>query len=211
MNEYISVINEMTFLKPGNVLEIGSRDGDNAVTLAQAFGIPMANVHAIECNPKALGLMRQKWPEINIHTQAIFNTNGKKVFYSIDPAVHGLVTAGQSSLIDRVDKKYDQYATQVTVDCITGRRFLETLGIDGFDLCKIDVEGASFEVLESFEDTLKQIKSIHVECEHREVWEGQKTYEYCAHLLLNNGFKQVYFLCHESLQSDSIWVQKAYL
>ncbi|MEQ1515792.1 MAG: FkbM family methyltransferase [Usitatibacteraceae bacterium] len=193
------------------MLEIGSRDGDNAMTLAQAFDIPLANVHAVECNPKAITLIKTKWPGINIHTHAIFNRNGEKTFFSIDPDEHGLVTAGQSSLIDRVDKKYDQYATKVTVNCMTGRRFLESLDIDGFDLCKIDVEGASYEVLESFEDKLKQIKSLHVECEHREVWEGQRTYEYCAHLLLNNGFKQVFFLCHESLQSDSVWVQNAYL
>ena len=81
------------------------------------------------------------------------------------------------------------------------------------DVCKIDVEGLTIEVLISFGEDLNKIKSFHLECEHKEVWKDQKLYDDVAKFLINNDYTQIYFhYCSGgTLQSDSIWVLNKYL
>ena len=63
----------------------------------------------------------------------------------------------------------------------------------------------TYEVLESFGDDIKKIKSFHIEFEHREVWIGQKLYDKVESLLVNKNHIIVYYDYFESkFQSDTI-------
>ena len=103
--------------------------------------------------------------------------------------------------IDRLKK--------IKVNTITGLKLLETIN-KKIELCKLDVEGLSYEVLNSFGDRINDILSFHIECEHREVWKDQKLYLDVKEFMENKNYEQIYFkyVAEGTLQSDSIWVLK---
>jgi hypothetical protein len=54
---------------------------------------------------------------------------------------------------------------------------------------KIDVEGATLEVLEGCSDLLHTVKIMHVEAESEALFKGQRLYPELHLFLLNNNFK----------------------
>lgn len=211
MNDYRNIILTKTTITPNTILEIGSRDGDDAEHLRNLFQIPQENVWIVEPNPIQNVNIKKKYPNINLITSPIFNVETPLIFNCVD--VSDQILNGVSSLMGRVDKLYDKINTiKLELTPILGSTLLDMINQD-IDLCKIDVEGATYEVIESFGEKLNKIKSIHLESEHRIVWDNQKLYEDISSLLNNLGFKQVYFqYCGgDTLQSDSIWVQAKYL
>jgi len=120
---------------------------------------------------------------------------------------------GISSLLDRTDNLYWRLDTKVIlVPTIKGSKLMEIINKD-IDMCKIDVEGATYEVLESFGDSISRIKSFHIEAEHKVVWKKQKLYSIIESFLTEHGFEKIYFKYVNDVvvQSDSIWVQKKYV
>ena len=93
----------------------------------------------------------------------------------------------------------------VNVIGITGADLFELIAEDEYDLVKIDVEGLTYEVLESFGDNLRKIKMIHTEAEYSEVWEGQKLYSDLCDLLTKQGFKEAYRVEMLDFQCDTVW------
>ena len=143
-----------TVLTPSVFLEIGSRDGLDAMDLAHHFRISPSNVHIVEANPFCAEQIRASFPDFKVYEMAIFNQNGSLYFNQIEG-----IESGVSSLKDRFDNYYDSRATKITVPTITGEAFLKQSSIETVDICKIDVEGCTLEVLQSFGDKLKNIKS----------------------------------------------------
>lgn len=45
--------------------------------------------------------------------------------------------------------------------------------VSRIDFLKLDVEGASWEVLDGFGDRIKDIGALHIEAEHIEAYEGE--------------------------------------
>ena len=96
---------------------------------------------------------------------------------------------------------------KIQVKCITGKKLLEIISKQ-IDYCQIDVEGMGYEVLESFEESIKNIKYISIESEHKIVWKDQKTYSDIKNIL-NNTHKLMYTDFNENkLQSNSLWFKK---
>jgi FkbM family methyltransferase len=211
MIEYTNAIKEKTTIEPKTILEIGSRDGDDAELLRNDFNIESTNVWVVEPNPTQQTKIIEKYPNINLFKNPIFNVEKTITFYGVD--VEDQILNGVSSLMNRIDGLYDKINTnKIEVETMSGSSLINLINTD-IDVCKIDVEGATYEVLESFGDKLSHIKSMHIECEHRAVWVNQKLYQSVSEFLTNNGFSQIYFkYCNnDTLQSDSIWVQTKYL
>lgn len=208
MNNYAKILTDRTNILPKTILEIGSRDGNDAETLRSIFKIEPKNVWVVEPNPIQQNKIIDKYPDINLITSPIFNEEKMITFYGVN--VSDQTLNGVSSVLNRVDDFYEKTNTdKIEMKTMLGSVLLEKINT-GIDLCKIDVEGASYEVLESFGDKIHNIKSIHIECEHRVVWKDQKLYEDVSEFLNKNDFTQIYFsYCgNDTLQSDSIWVQK---
>jgi len=211
MIEYINLIKEKTTIEPKNVLEIGSRDGNDAEYLRRGFNIDAKNVWVVEPNPVQQNKIKNIYPNVNLITNPIFNIKKKFKFYGVD--VDDQILNGVSSLLNRIDGLYENINThKIEVETILGID-LFTIINDNIDICKIDVEGATYEVLESFGNKIKQVKSMHIECEHRPVWVNQKLYNTVSKFLSLNDFIQIYFnyCANDTLQSDSIWVYKEHL
>lgn len=80
---------------------------------------------------------------------------------------------------------------------------------------KLDVEGATFEVLEGMADLLSTIKIMHIETESYPFFEGQKLHNEVEKFLNLNGFSVVeltsFPIYKGKLQYDSIWINDKFL
>jgi len=209
MVNYINLVKEKTNIEPKTILEIGSRDADDANILREGFQIEETKVWVVEPNPKQQIKISGKYPNFNLIKEAVFNEEKTLTFNAVNS--HDLI--GVSSLLERTDKLYDRIDSEkIMVNTILGSRLLQNID-EEIDLCKIDVEGATYEVLVSFGDEITKIKSMHLENEHKEVWEGQKLYDDVRDYLVSKGFTEIYFqyVNNVVLQSDTIWVQTKFL
>jgi len=204
MKTYIDKIKEFTIIDPKNVLEIGSRDGNDAFFLKNHYNLNDGKVWVVEPNPSQVEVIRNSYPNFNIIPNAIFSEETDHDFYQVNGVPDDV---GTSSLINRNDSWYEDKTNIIKVKTITGKNLLSQIG-EEVDLCKLDVEGLTYEVLMSFGDELEKIKSFHLECEHVEVWESQKLYSDVSEFLLKNNYTQIFFeFCSGgTIQSDSIWV-----
>ena len=209
INYYNNIIGKTT-ISAKKILEIGSRDGNDAYKLMTKFGLNNEDVWVVEPKPNQIKIIENNYPNFNIIPNAIFNEETEHDFYQVVSSNPNDV--GTSSLINRNDDWYESKTNLIKVKTITGKQLLDKI-VYNVDICKLDVEGLTLEVLISFGDDLSKIKSFHLECEHREVWNGQKLYNDVSEFLIKNGYTQIYFnYCSGGdLQSDSIWVYDKYI
>jgi hypothetical protein len=99
---------------------------------------------------------------------------------------------------------YDAMADKITVKGYTMDHFVDAYDIDAIEAMKIDVEGATYSVLQGF-SKIRMTKLLHIESEHIEYWPGQRLYDDVAEFMANAGYEQVYFNYAFVEQSDSIW------
>lgn len=210
MKDYYDNIVEKTTISPKTILEIGSRDGNDAAALMGFFQLNNEDVWVVEPNPNQIKIIENFHPNFNLIPNAIFSEETEHDFYQVISENPNDV--GTSSLINRNDDWYKSKTNVIKVKTITGKQLLNKIKKD-IDICKIDVEGLTIEVLSSFGEDLNKIKSFHLECEHIEVWKGQKLYGDVSKFLIENNYVQVYFqYCSGgTLQSDSIWVLNNHL
>jgi len=189
---------------PKNILEIGSRDGDDANILKQHFNIPDDKVFIIEPHPHCIDHIKNKYPNYKVYEYAISLENGTSKFNAIFTPDLGVL--GMSSLLSRTETNYENW---IDVNTINGKSLFELIDEEEYDLVKIDVEGYSYEALKSFGDSIRKIKMMHVEVEHYKFWKDQKLYNDIVELLTPLGFEECYRFDYiyspEQIQSDIIW------
>lgn len=186
----------------GTVVELGSRDGHNAKDMASIFNA--RRVITIEANPDCHADIESSYPEFENYNLAISNKSGIIDFYKVGHE-HGETLLGQSSLLYK--SSYDKIATKIQVPALTMDAFVEKRGIGSIECMKIDVEGATYEVLEGF-SKIRMTRLLHIESEHFEFWQGQKLYDDTAAFMAEAGYEQVYFAPVWTEQSDSVWLRK---
>ena len=206
IQKHVEIIKELGFI-PKTVLEIGSRDGDDANYYKEQFNLLGTNVHIVEPNPIMFDEISKKYPNTVRWQYAIDLENGIKEFNQV--IENNMVKIGVSSLLDRVDDFYDKYETRkILVTTRTGYEILKCIGED-IDICKIDVEGMSYQVLISMGDLISKIKTLHIEAELREFWKDQKLYPDVHDYLIENGFELVWSQkMFYDAQIDTIWINK---
>jgi FkbM family methyltransferase len=197
--EYSKYFNE----PPKNVLEIGSRDGYHADYLKKYFNIPDDKVFIVDAHPYCANLIRIDHPNYRVIEAAIAPKRGILKFNAIQNLDLGAL--GMGSLLPKVAGP-DFGETWVNVIAITGEDLIDLIEEPEIDLLKLDVEGLTYEVLESFSLNLRRVKFIHTEAEYFEVWKGQKLYQDLCDLLTKYGFKEAY--CVQTIkeqQCDTVW------
>lgn len=190
---------------PRNILEIGSRDGDDADFLKHEFNVPYNKVFIAEAHPHCVDHIKKRYPNYNLYGVAVALENGFTKFNAV--FTPDLGTLGMSSLLSREDESFPE--NWVDVETITGKSLIEKTGELEFDLVKIDVEGYTYEVLKSFGDDISRIKMMHLEVEHYPFWKNQKLYDDVRELLSEYDFEECYrfdYVYEEGkIQSDVIW------
>ena len=209
MINYFNTIKKETNIIPKTILEIGSRDGDDANELKKLFSITNDNVYLVEPNPTQVDVIKNKYPHYKLYDVGILDLVGETLFYQYNNENKDLV--GTSSFLNRTDGFYDnKNVAKIKINTITGKSLLKDIN-KNIDLCKIDVEGATLNVLKSFGDKLNTIKSFHLEVEHKQYWENQSLYEEIKMFMELNGYIELYKQSVYVEQSDVIYVFNQYL
>ena len=203
IQQYVREI-ENRGIKPEVILEIGSRDGNDINFIKEYFNIQNSNVYIVEPNPIMSNEIKDRYPNYNTLECAINNVSGTMKFNQVTNT--GYDRIGTSSLLNRVDGWYEHFETnQIDVNVITGRDLMGMIN-KPIDLCKIDVEGLTYEVIESFGESINNIKSFHLETEHRIFWENQKLHSDVCNLLGSLGYTLIWEN-NDGIQSDTIWLK----
>ena len=209
IDEYITQVTQFTRIRPKVLVEIGAFNGEFSRKLQLTFSLSERDMYLIEPNPDLQTVLEKDFPEANRFEVAIAAEESRVRFNRvISPSRQGMPC---SSVLERIDpwSRYLRYQP-IYVETITGKSLLAKIG-KPVDMCIIDVEGLSYDVVSSFEAGLQSIKSLMIECEHEEIFKGQKLFRDVCSLLVESGFRQMAFKYSYSNQSDSVWVQEQYV
>jgi len=204
LSNYVRVLKEKTNIEPKILFEAGSKTGDDALWLSKNLSIPSEGVYVVEPHSKFFADINEKYPQFTVLNLAIFNKDGKMDFHEADN-----LDDGRSSLMDR--QIYEKDFTKKEVRTIRMDTLMSELNIDTVDVFKLDVEGASYEVLESFGERIDDLKSVQIEAEYNEVWKEQKTYGSIIDFMMENEFVNIWEHDIVGIQVDSVWVKKELL
>lgn len=199
MEEFVSIVRELFIDKDiKTIVEVGSLNGADAIYFKEQF--PAARVVAIEGLKENFDLYMKDLSRIECLNVCIADYNGRTTYHVKNTnGIHGIFNRGEA------------YGTASrTVECYR----LDSLFTASIDMMKIDVEGATYEVLVGMGGLLKQVKVMHIETEDYEFFKGQKFHKDVAELLDTNGFsvvRQSSVRIGPGCQYDSVWVNNEYL
>lgn len=204
IQKYTEILKELQFT-PTTILEVGSRDGNDSNYFKEQFNIKNEDVYIVEPNPMMIERIKIKYPNYTILEFAVSPEEGEAEFNQVVGG--GMDPIGVSSLLNRTDDFYERFPTnKITVKTTKGSTILNLIDKD-IDICKVDVEGLTYEVLESFGESINRIKSFHLETEHHSYWKNQKLHDDVCELMDKLGYTMVW-RGGSSTQSDTVWVQK---
>lgn len=181
-----TLINEIRkIVEPKVIIELGSRDGIDAVTLSKVY--PEAKVYTFEANPKQANTCRANIDQnknIEFFSVAVGSRDTELEFheYVKDNNV------GASSLFKRLD--YDN--SQKTIGTVPCRRLdtiLKKLGVEKIDGIFADIQGFEIEAIKGAGNYIKNCKFIYIEApivssvyvgapNHQEVFDYMKEINY---------------------------------
>lgn len=183
------------------IMEVGSMDGKDSLFFKKSF--PNADVYAIEGLPENYTKYMENLDGIKTFNTVIAEHDGE-VKYHIKNinGIHGIYDRGQ------------EYGVKSTIlPCKRIDTFCKENGIEAIDMMKIDVEGATLDVLKSMGDILKTVKIMHVETETYPFFKGQRLHNAVLNFLEENGFRCVLMtfcqITASGKQSDSVWIRNS--
>lgn len=199
MPDFISLINE-NFKKDqiSVIFEVGALDAKDALLFKNEF--PAANVFAVEGLVDNFNNYMKKLKIITPINAIICDKDGTVDYYKkIINGIHGIFNRG------------DEYPGEIIRDvpCCTLKTLCKEYDVEIIDVIKIDVEGATFEVLKGMGDLLSTIKIMHIETETIQYFKGQKLHEEVIKFLEDNNFSMIDFTScpiGSGTQCDSVWI-----
>jgi FkbM family methyltransferase len=174
MDDFYNTIN--AYIKKENVLTIvdaGSMDGGDAIYFKDKYS--NANVYAIEGLPDNYKNYLVNNLKINAINCVIASYDGNIIYYIKNiNGIHGIYDRG------------DAYGNKtLELPCYKLSTIMKNNNIKNIDVLKIDVEGATLDLLQSLEDNLNDIKIMHIETETYPFFKGQTLHnEVCEFLHL---------------------------
>jgi FkbM family methyltransferase len=203
-NEFLSLIVErFEDDQIKNIMEIGALDGKDSALYKETY--PNANVYTIE------GLT-ENYEEFLTGRTDIIPINIVVTDYDGSVDYHKKNVNGIHGIFNRGDK----YGTDLLkgVPCKRFDTLCSEYGIDGVDVLKLDVEGASYEVLKGMGDEIKKIKIMHIETESYPFFSSQRLHDDVVELLTTNGFSMIDMtsvVIDGGKQHDSVWLNEKFL
>jgi FkbM family methyltransferase len=198
---YIDYVKNGMNIKVENVFEIGANFAQDADYLMEQFDLTPNDIYVFEAHPEIFDAIK-KIHKFNAFNVAVFNSD-QELEFNIFPLTH--IDTGWSSLFGNTGEK-------IKVEAIRMDNFMMKNNIKTIDFLKIDVEGATYHVLEGFGERIKDIKCMQIEAEHNNNKGAVITYEKISELLITNDFELVHFFRNNNMkQSDSFWIKKEYI
>lgn len=207
--EQLKLLNSMCFfieqikkykIEPKVIFDIGAYNAKHLQELGAEFSVPKKNLWAFEAHPDMIQHCKKRTD--NVIEGVITDRDGWTDFNAIDltqKCHHGC------SSVYKIDRPHiKKYMGMSRIDTLILRGIIP----ENSDVVKIDVEGASYEVLAGFGNFIKNVKILHVETETVEVFPGQKLQKDVVMFMKNKGFEVVHTLHIPKYQDDLIFVRE---
>ena len=213
IKEYIKQVEKFSSLKPKTILEIGALDGHYAKVLKTHFRLSEGSTYLVEPNPDLYLKLKTRYPKAHTFNRALSDKSVDRLLFN--KVVSGRKSeVGCSSLMERSTGSWNDYIlkkqVKISVQAITGYSLLKRIN-KPIDLCILDVEGMSYQVLSSFGSKISLLRSVMVECEHTEIFTNQKLFQDVSDFLFRKKYRMMAFKYSYANQSDSIWIQEKYI
>jgi FkbM family methyltransferase len=184
------------------IVEIGSLDAQDSQYFKKIF--PEARVIAIEALPENFEKYLKPMNNIETINAVVSHIDGEVTFYKKEiNGIHSIYNRGDE--YGNVELKLPSYRFETLAN---------KYNINKVDMLKLDVEGATFEVLESMGSLLPTVKIMHIETESYPFFKGQKLHSEVVRFLEQKGFSLVELTSFPiqpgKLQYDSIWINENY-
>lgn len=183
-----------------NFIEIGCLDAKDSIFIKSQFR--NCKPYAIEGLQDNYEKYLKKLPYIQTFNIIINEYDGVTNFHQKDiNGLHSIFNRGY------------EYGENILVNkpCKTLKTFAIENNILFLDVLKIDVEGATFEVLKGAQEMLDTIKIMHIETEDADLFKGQKLHDKVVQFI-ENKFKMIdiskVVIQTDRHQYDSIWINK---
>lgn len=195
------------------VIDIGTRDGEDANYLAKALNA--TKVIAIDANPNGVALTKSLHPWMDIYYGAVSDADGETEFYQV--VDEDVELMGCSSMADKEQtmfkNDFEGKVHKIKVPMMRMDTFLNNIGMtEDIDVVKIDTEGFSWQVLQGFGDKLKTIRLLHVETERETKYPNHVLSDEITKFMEDQGFA----LVDKSYEwgwgiEDQIWVNRKFV
>lgn len=198
--------------EPVIIFDVGSRDCMQSCEFAQHF--PNAKIYAFECNPNTLDLCKQNiknYSSITLVEGAVCDYDGDITFYPIDQSK--TITTwkdgnpGASSIYksngNYTVEKYVQ--NEITTNAHRLDTVMEKLNIPRVDYVWMDLQGAELLALKGLGKYLKDVRLIHTEVTHTEMYTGQVLFDEFDQFMTLNNFRLTHPILGKGWQEDAIY------
>ncbi len=184
------------------IVDLGAMDAKDSMYFKTCF--PKARVYAIEGLKENYNLFKDVEDIIPINT-VVCNLDGDINFYKKNVnGIHSIYNRGDIYGLDLVKVKCYKFKTLIN----------NVIKEDSLDVLKIDVEGATYDVLLSMEDYIHNIGIMHIETETVEFFKNQALEHTSFEYLKQHGFEMMDRKCCEiekdGLQCDSVWLNRRF-
>ena len=177
-----------------SVVEVGSRDGLDAVALGRALG---CRVDAFEAAPEQFLVVEEnirasELPGITAHELALLDVGGTIDFWTVDPDVYdntGLGSLYEVNFDNRQGSDVDAGRASIQRKTTVAAARFDTLSVPAPDLLVMDVQGAETKVLSGFGAMLADCRYVICEAERVPSYQGGNPFSEVDRFLKGQGFR----------------------
>ena len=211
INNYCSYIPDKT--KPYVIFDIGSRDCQQSIEFYNNF--PNAKIYAFECNPNTLDICKKNIENykdrITLIEGAVCDYDGEITFYPINQEKtittwkDGNPGASSIFLSNGTYKAEHYIQDEIKTNCHRLDSVIHKYNIKNVDIIWMDLQGAELLALKGLGNLLKQVKYMHIEVSHGEMYSGQVMFDELNDYIISNNFSIKNKLNMNVWQEDAIY------
>jgi FkbM family methyltransferase len=195
---------------PQGIIHIGAHLGEES-KLYNSYNLKNKTIW-IEANPDLIDKLKKNVNNDIVINEAVSNKEELCKFYITK--ADGLPDNKQSSSLKEMDFHLIAHPNVsvsdiIDVNTITMSNLIKKYNIDinNYDFLNIDIQGSELDVLESFNNSLENIKSMYIEINTKSLYKDIPLVEDLDEFLNNKGFKRV----ETSIHKFAGWGQGFYI
>jgi FkbM family methyltransferase len=188
------------------IVHIGAHECEE-LAIYQLAGLAKKNIIWLEANPNLVKNMKEKDPEIIIHSFAVTNNSDNIVKFNV-------TNNFQSSSLLQLKKHADYYPDITVTEVIE----VPTIRMDDFykrfeynpanyNMLNMDIQGAELTALEGFGDILKNFDVVYTEVNTGELYEGCCTLKELDIYLEKFSFKRFELAMTDKEWGDAVYIK----
>jgi FkbM family methyltransferase len=178
------------------IFDIGSRDCVQSIEFYNNF--PNATIYAFECNPNTLNICKKNIENfrdrITLIEGAVCDYDGNITFYPINQEKTITTWTDGNPGASSIFKSNGKYTIETYVQdeiatkCHRLDSIMEKYSIPKVDIIWMDLQGAELLALKGLGNYLQNVKYIHTEISHKEMYSGQVMFKELNDFIISTGF-----------------------